>query len=105
MIYKSKEKSLSRTCVRFLMKRKSGMFRQKALDLDAPPAPPRYIFLKIGRSIEETLFDSEEEDDSEEENDSDDGEEMLETDIDVKEGEDAATVDKSDENMGNFGDK
>ena len=87
------------------MKRKSGMFRQKALDLDAPPAPPRYIFLKRGRGIEETLFDSEEEDDSEEENDSDDGEEMLETDIDVKEGEDAATDDKSDENMENFGDK
>ena len=41
-----------RSCVRFLKGKKSGMWHQKALDLDLPPAPPRYIFLRKSGGIE-----------------------------------------------------
>ena len=36
------------------------MFRQKALDLDSTPAPPRYIVLKRNRGVEEEAVESEE---------------------------------------------
>ena len=45
---------------------KSGMFRQKALDLDSAPAPPRYIVLKRARGVEEKAVESEENSDVDE---------------------------------------
>ena len=43
------------------------MFRQKALDLDSTPAPPRYIVLKRNRGVEEEAVESEENSDIDEE--------------------------------------
>lgn len=41
--------------MRFLKTKKSGMYHQKALDLDLAPAEPRHIFLKRSRGIEDIV--------------------------------------------------
>lgn len=73
---------------------KSGMFRQKALDLDSAPAPPRYIVLKRARGVEEEAVESEE--------NSDVDEELFEKD--TGEDEVVTKVAKSSEITGSSGD-
>ena len=70
------------------------MFRQKALDLDSTPAPPRYIVLKRNRGVEEEAVESEE--------NSDVNEELFEND--TGEDEVVTKVAKSSEITGSSGD-
>ena len=48
-------------CVKFLSEYQSGCYKQKAINIRAPPSLPRHVMLYKAREVEETLREEEEE--------------------------------------------